>query len=149
MNNGVLLLPATPRCVNSVATSSPSDVDDHSDVHVEEAHDPLRLWLHEVSSRTSWSVHGAHNAHKVALETRSTNDKTILVKLQIPQSMGGAKDARTATMLVIANESSGSITKTLRVRREFRLRRENCIQEHQSPWPHQSATHIGPRTGSF
>ena len=123
------MLPATPRCVNSVATSSPSDVDDHSVVHVEEAHDPLRLWLHKVSSRTCWSVHGAHNAHKVALETRSTNDKTILVKLQIPQSMEGAKDARTATMLVlvIANGESSDFGektafKSIKVRGHTKVR---------------------------
>ena len=59
--NGVFLLPAKSQNVNSVATLSPSDAGDHSDVHVEEAgsartkhclNDHLQPKLRNMGSRT-------------------------------------------------------------------------------------------------
>ena len=65
-DNEVFLLPAESRSVNSVATLSPLDVDDHSGVHVKGSEPAckkhslnhhLRLKLPNMSSRTSLSSH--------------------------------------------------------------------------------------------
>ena len=118
--NGVILLPAGSGIANLVATASPG-VDDQSDVQFEEAASARAKTFPQRPSaeitRLPFQVNGArmHAQHTGSRSRRSAPTTRRCWRNADSHNLcfiGGAKGARTVTSLVIADESSESITGT-------------------------------------